>query len=368
MEKGERSLRLGISTVDGIGPRNFQHILEEYGSITSLVNASPERIFASLGQKVTTEILRWRDEYDTYKLPQKLEDLGINFVVFGEENYPELLKEIYDPPTVIYYIGNYDKELISKSISVVGTRKMSSLGREVTERISAGLANEGLGIVSGMAYGVDKTAHETAINNHGYTVAVLGGPVNEPSPIGNTYLYRKITKSGLVISECQPGTLIEKWSFPRRNRIISALTKATLVTEAPIRSGALISAYLALEQNREVFAVPWSLSHVNGAGCNRLIRNSNAKLITSVEEILEDLGLWKDKSEGYKQSHQKINLKLSKLENEIVYVLGSGECGLDSLLDRLEYSVSIVTSAISELEIKGIVARGDDGKIRLTYR
>ncbi len=203
---------------------------------------------------------------------------SIKTIKRGDKDYPESLENISDPPEILYYLGNLS--ILGKNIGVVGTRQITKFGQEVTEKITKELVEEGFVIVSGMALGVDAVAHWTALKNGGKTVAVLGAGVDVIYPRENTHLYNSILEAGgLIISEVAPGRTVQKEMFPARNRIISGLSEAVVVTEAALKSGSLITARLALEQGREVFAVPGS------PGPDYLIEQGASLILKSEDKI-----------------------------------------------------------------------------------
>lgn len=211
---------------------------------------------------------------------------GVKKISLQEKEYPQLLKEIYNPPKALYYQG----QLSAKEkypLAVVGTRKMSAYGRRVTEFLVKELVRRGFTIISGLALGIDGIAHQTALKENGRTIAVLGSGLNNIYPFKHKKLAQKIIQSnGLIISEYSPETRPSKWTFPARNRIVAGLSLGTLVIEAPEKSGALITARFALEQGREVFAVPGDINKNNYQGCHKLIK-MGAKPVTKPEDILE---------------------------------------------------------------------------------
>lgn len=216
----------------------------------------------------------------------------IKAITIKDPEYPKLLKETFNPPTNMYVRGNY-KILNKPGIAIVGTRKNTAYGERATDNIAGELAKSGFVIISGLALGIDTIAHKSALKNNGVTIAVLGSSIDGQSiyPKENLKLAEEIIASGgAVISEYPSPTPPTKYTFPQRNRIVSGLSEATLVIEAPERSGALITARYALEQNREVFAVPGDIFSENSIGTNNLIKQG-AKPITSAKEIISSLGI-----------------------------------------------------------------------------
>jgi len=270
------------------------------------------------------------------------------------KKYPKLLQEIHQPPA-LFIRGNL-KPKHSKAVAVVGTRKMSSYGQQITPKIVSQLVNAGLTIVSGLALGIDALAHKTALKHNGDTIAVLGCGVDDKTiyPRQNLKLAQKIIKSGqgAIISEFAPKTSPRKEFFPQRNRIISGLSLATIVIEAPIKSGALITARLALEQNRDVFALPGSIFWSNSAGCNALIRDSKAKLLTNAQEVINELYL------GQRLNLPQENKKPigdNKKENLILSQLSQDPLHIDKIKQATKMPINELNALLCLMEIKGKV-------------
>jgi len=237
--------------------------------------------FKSIWEKLS---ISQKKNINPYKEWQKIEKQKVDFIIFSENKYPGLLKEISYSPSSFYIKGKIPEE--APCIAVVGTRKVSAYGKLVTEKLVEELVHYNFIIVSGLAYGVDTIAHETALKNQGKTIAVLGSGLNNVYPFSNKRLSQAIAKRGAIISEYPLDAPALRSYFPWRNRIISGLSLATVVIEAPEKSGALITAQFALEQNREVFAVPGSIFNKNSIGTNGLIKQG-AKLVCGIEDILE---------------------------------------------------------------------------------
>ena len=268
-----------------------------------------------------------------------------------DKEYPAILKEIHDPPKELYING----EIISQdkvAVAIVGTRKFTQYGKQVAYDISGGLAKLGITIVSGLARGIDAFAHEAALESGGRTIAVLGSGLDRESffPASNWSLSEKIAKQGAVITEYPFGTRGTNFTFPQRNRIVSGLSLGVVVIEAPEESGALITASLALEQNREVFAVPGNIYEENSQGTNKLIK-MGAKLVTGIEDILEELNLTHLLGE-----EKKINYKPENKEEEIVLsLLSIKPVHIDEIIKQSKMPASSVNSTLMILELKKVV-------------
>jgi DNA processing protein len=294
MEEGEKKYWLAFSLFEGIGPVRFKLLLDYFGSAEKAFNAG-ERQLREIGlpQKTVDKFLIFRKKYNFGSDFVRFSDEGVKAVFSGEENYPDLLKEIDSAPSVLYVKLSERtslKEIFrKKTIAVVGSRKMTPYGDRVTRALVKELVLKNWVIVSGLARGVDRVAHEVALENSGITVAVIGSGLDRVYPPEHKLLAERIVKNkGAILSEFPFGTKLSPANFPARNRIISGLCRGVLVTEAALDSGSLITASLAAEQGREVFAVPGPVNSPLSEGTASLIKKG-AKLVTRVEDILEEL-------------------------------------------------------------------------------
>jgi len=291
MGQEEKKAWVAFSVFQGIGPIRFKLLLDYFGSAQKAFKASEKSLREiGLGEKLVKIFLSFRKNFDGNSYFLRLERLGIIVLLAEEETYPKLLKEIEDRPPVLYVkVKQMDRIFQEKAIAVVGTRKVTDYGRQVTETITQGLVRAGLVVVSGLARGVDKIAHETTINNGGKTMAVLGGGLDLIYPPEHQDLAKRIVESGgAIVSEFPLGTPAVAGNFPARNRIISGLSLGVVVTEAAQKSGSLITASKAAEQGREVFAVPGPITSPLSAGTTELIKKG-AKPVTKIDDILEEL-------------------------------------------------------------------------------
>lgn len=280
-----------FNLIAGIGPQRFKKLAAYFPSWETAWQADTRELLnCGLEEKIAIEIVNRRNQIDPIGEYQKLIDQKINTLIVSQIAYPSLLKEIYDPPAIIYCRGQMPAA-DQIAIGIVGTRKPSAYGQQVATKITGELASQGLIVVSGLALGIDSLAHQSALENDGKTIAVLGSGLGWPEiyPSSNRHLAEKIIVSGgAIISEHPLGIPAQKQHFPTRNRIISGLSAGVLVIEAAEKSGSLITAQQALEQNRDVFAVPGSIYNPNSIGTNNLIK-SGAKLVINAQEILEEL-------------------------------------------------------------------------------
>ncbi|HOH57467.1 MAG TPA: DNA-processing protein DprA [Smithellaceae bacterium] len=279
---------LALMSVEGVGDTLFGPLLERFGSPAAVFSASVHELAGvpKMSKKISQTILAFNDWDGILRQIDGLNKAGIRIVTFLDENYPRHLLNVYDRPVLLYVAGHLHSDDIS--IAIVGSRHASTYGKYTTDRISRELALRGATIVSGMARGIDSCAHRGALAANGRTIAVLGSGLDVIYPPENKKLFEAIVEQGAVISEYPPGTQPLPFHFPARNRIISGISYGVLVVEAGEKSGSLITAKLAMEQGREVFAIPGPIDSASSRGANHLIKQG-AKLIDSVDDILEEI-------------------------------------------------------------------------------
>lgn len=286
--KRKRERLIFLHQIDSITRRTLRKMLQFNPSLEKIFTLSPHELSYRLAiplKRATSIYFDIRDKATINLYKNNLSN--IQTVTIFDQHYPEQLKHIYDPPLVLYCIGNIDLLHTRPAISVIGTRKPSNEGPQKLHFILAPLIYHEWTIVSGLAYGIDRYAHEITLKYNGNTIAVLGSGFHHLYPVAHKELFDKITKEGLVITEYPPHVRARKHHFPERNRIVSGLTGATLVIEAEERSGTNITVELALEQGREVYAVPGSIFCAKTKGCHKMIQEG-AKLVMSAQDILED--------------------------------------------------------------------------------
>ncbi|MBU0975347.1 MAG: DNA-processing protein DprA [Patescibacteria group bacterium] len=348
----DRMLILSLSRVCGLGPISFRNLLKRFYSVQNIFETDVRELEKVVSQNIAREIKSAKLLQETGIFVKDITKLGIEYFTISDENYPKFLKEIHDPPIVLYYRGDFQKISFLRAISVVGTRRCSEYGKLVTKRFVSALAESGFTIVSGLAFGIDKAAHEAALAANGGTVAVLPGGVDKAVPLSNYQIFKKILKNGLIVSEEAMGSKLSSGMFPSRNRIISGLSIGTLVIEAGARSGALITAYQALEQGREVFAVPGDVLREKSKGTNSLIKRGEAKLVQTVDDILVEFGIKNENKMKKKASY-------SSSEKRVIDAIISGYTDVDSVSQYLGTEVSSLLSTISLMEIEGKLAKNE---------
>ncbi len=341
---------VGFSRVPGIGPVRLRALLDHFGDIRQAWGASAATLNAIGFDRRTIESLHSvRNKLDLAKELERVTRLGITVLTWDSSDYPSLLKNIPDPPPVLYVQG----ELLSRdewALAVVGTRRATVYGREATRRLVGALAAGGVTIVSGLAYGIDTHAHQAALEAGGRTIAVLGSGVDIIYPAKNRQLAERIASRGAVVSEYPLGTRPESGNFPRRNRIISGLSLGVLVVEGTRRSGAMITADYAADQGREIFAVPGNISSPNSAGPHQLIQQG-AKLVASIGDVLEELNL----TMVTQQSEAREIIPDNEVEAVLLEQLSSEPIHVDELGRTAGLSISEVSSTLTLMELKGKV-------------
>ena len=343
---------LRLYSIPGIGATRIRNLIAAFGSPKAVLNAPIQRIIRIQGierhiaQRIKEEI---DEQYVQYQLDY-LKKNHIQVLTYWDKEYPVRLKKIYDAPVILFYKGNVSV-LSTDAISVVGTRNPSQYGKMVTEKFCRELINYQLTIVSGLARGVDTVAHRTVVKNNGKTIAVLGCGLDQIYPPENKNLAGQITENGVIVSEYRIGTIPDPGNFPRRNRIISGLSLGTIVTEAGQKSGALITAYQALDQNREVFAIPGPISSRKSDGTNHLIKQG-AKLVQNSEDIIQELE--SQIGNGESAEHQSTIL-LNEFEKTLYEMLSDDPLHIDLLARQCERTTSEVLSVLLTLEIMGVV-------------
>jgi DNA processing protein len=341
-----------LYSVPGIGPGRFRLLVAKFGTVEKVLNAPIQELIRIPGIDKTTA-RRIKQEYDEkfaeFQL-QMLKRTAGRMVTYMHPEYPPLLQKIYDPPVFLFMNGHFTPA-DQLALAVVGTRDPTFYGQQITRTLCRDLCAHGITIVSGLARGIDTIAHQTALQAGGRTVAVLGSGLDTLYPPENKNLARKISQNGAVISEFPFGTQPDAGNFPRRNRIISGLSRGVLVIEAGLKSGALITAFEALEQNRDVFAVPGSVTSPNSAGTNRLIREG-AALVRSIEDIIEEI----DPSLGANLVPVKVHLpELKDHEKEIFRYIQNAPRHIDQIARSANKSPAETLAILLTLELMGYV-------------
>ena len=346
----QRKFWIGFNLVKGIGAVRFQQIQAFFGDL-SVAWQAPAETFKEIGLpgRVLNNLLSLRNEIDLDQVYDSILSSGVTVLTLLDEQYPRLLKEIDQAPPVVYVKGALTPA-DEFAVAMVGTRKVSAYGQQVTRDTSTYLAGHGLTIVSGLARGVDGLAHQHALQAGGRTIAVLGSGVDVIYPPEHRKLAEAIVENGAVISDYPLGTQPEGINFPPRNRIISGLSLATIVVEAGDRSGALITADFAVEQGRDVFSVPGNVFSPASRGTNRLIQKG-AYVMASPQDVLDVLDL--SQIEDYKEARQ--TLPSDTTEANILQVMGYEPIHVDEICHSAGLPVETVSAALTLMELKGLV-------------
>jgi len=364
MEK--RILLLLLTLIPGIGPSRIKAIINHLADITDVLHAEVEELIKipGIGEPLARQIHDYLHQSRTRDAGIKaaeeqiasLHRYSATLLTILDSDYPPLLKEIYDPPPCLFIRGKLPSSKIP-GIAVVGTRKASPYGRECTEMLCRGLVSLGAVIFSGLAYGIDMTAHLAAIENGGETVAVLASGIDFIYTDPQGKLWPKIVAHGALISEEWIGSSLTPGKFPKRNRIISGISAGTLVTESDLKGGALITAANALEQNREVFALPGSIFSKTSRGTNRLIQQGHAKAVMSVEDIVTEL--WPQfenmlSNNAVLSSNDK-EIEFSENERALLQMMKKDPLHIDTLAAETGLDISALLVTLFELEMKNAV-------------
>ncbi|HEV2528110.1 MAG TPA: DNA-processing protein DprA [Thermomicrobiales bacterium] len=352
----ERAAWIGFNLVSGVGPVRTERLLDVFGTLAEAWAAPPERLRTMLDERTLGRLTRVSREGQVHRTIERLDETGIRVVIRTDPDYPERLTEIPAPPPILYLRGDLlaaDRH----AVAIVGTRRMTAYGRDVTARIAAGLAEAGVTVVSGLALGIDGVAHRAALDAGGRTVGVKGCGVNVPYPAAHVRMADEMAGSGAVVSEYAPDRKPEAANFPARNRIISGLSLGTVVIEAPERSGALITVSFALDHGREVFVVPGDVRSEMSAGCNALLRDG-ARPVRSADDILADLNL----AGRHAPVAIQPALPLGDAERTVLDALRAGPMHIDEIAVTLGQPVFQVATQLMMLELDGRV-RNTGGQV-----
>ena len=341
---------VGFNLVKGIGAARLRALLQHFGDVETAWNASPQDLRAAgLGPKLVETFQQVRADVSLERVWERMQHQGIQVLTWEDEDYPSRLKEIDQPPPVLYLRGSLIPE-DEWAVAIVGTRGITPYGRQMTADLASILARRGVTVVSGLARGVDAEAHKAVLAAGGRTFAVLGSGVDHIYPPEHRQLAERILSSGALISDYAPGTPPDGINFPPRNRIISGLSLAVIVVEAGEHSGALITAEFAVEQGREVFALPGNINAPKSIGCNRLIQQG-ARPLLGPDDVLETLDL------ASAQQHRVARLVLPKdeVESRLLAVLSKEPLHVDEIRAQVDMPIEKVSATLALMELKGMV-------------
>lgn len=378
-----------LNAISHIGPVSVRRLLDAFGQDPCrILQASPSELkqVKGIGEKAVDSIRSWKQSFDLSKELQKLEEANAVFIACDEPHYPSILTQLYDPPIGLYQRGHYHLPESQPAIAIIGSRHASLYGLRVARQFAQRLASMGFCIVSGLARGVDTAAHEGALEAGGDTIAVLGNGLDIIYPPENLDLYRRIERNGAVLSEFCFGRRADRQTFPMRNRIVSGLCQGVLIVESDVNGGSMITARFALEQNRQVYAIPGRIDQASSRGCHRLIKEG-ALLTTSVEDILDDLQyrvqqpeLFDNLNPGVAESTAREDADsqaefsetkkrwqtLSGELLELCEVLNrEGALTVDALSDLTSRDVAGIHASLMMLELQKHIVRQFDGTVAL---
>lgn len=359
---------LGLKLICGYSNKLFMSLYNYFGSVEEAWKADLnnfERDFIKIkgfSPVLVEKLIARKKNIDLDKEFEKVLSLGIELITIQSRSYPPLLLEIFNSPPLLFVRGELIKKQ-NRSIAIVGSRRASSYGKLVAEELACDLSERGITVVSGLARGIDSAVHKGALEKEGGTIAVLGCGLDTVYPPENRKLFNDISEKGSVVSEFPLGTIPAQQNFPLRNRIISGLADGVVVVEASEKSGALITADFALDQGREVFAVPGSVKNRQSKGSHKLIK-AGACLIESADDILDELGFKTEKPEDKKNDKPDFSLE----EQMILEILKDESKQIETIVDESRFSAAKVASTLTLLEIRGFLKQ-DTGKnyIRTRY-
>lgn len=348
-----------LSMLPGVGPRTLTLLLECFGDPASVFAASDHQLASiqGVGKKVVAAIRKPDDHVDIELVIQWCARYGVDIITRDNDAYPKSLADLIDAPPILFVRG----ELLAEdelAVAIVGTRHATTYGLKQAEHLAHSLARAGVTVISGLARGIDAAAHEGALAGGGRTIAILGSGHRQIYPSEHEGLADAIAADGAVISEFSPYARCHAGMFPQRNRIIAAMSLATLVIEAPDRSGALITARIAMEQNREVMALPGPVTSRASRGCNQLIRDG-AKLVQTVDDILEELGPMRSPvqtGDGH-EVRNAAELKLNEIERTVLDAIEETSTPIDQVIVNSKLPAHRVIAVISVLEMRRLIRR-----------
>lgn len=360
---------MSLHLASGIGPRLRFALVEHFGSPQRVLQASPAQLMQvrGLGPSLVEAIVAAADSSIAIEEIQKCRKLQVELIDIADSEYPPWLREIADPPAVLYVKGDR-RPIDLLAVAIVGTRHASSYGRRYAEALAAGFAQAGMTVVSGLARGIDAAAHRGALAAGGRTLAVLAGGLSEIYPPEHRELADEIAQRGALISESPLMRKPRRGSFPQRNRLISGLSLGVVVVEAAARSGALVTARHAIEQNRDVFAMPGRIDSSVSQGCHQLIRDG-AKLIQCVDDVINELGPLADQvpTDDGLELRVPSELQLNELERAVLKAIDSDPTTVDQIAERSEVAVHSVLATISVLEMRHLVHRVSGDRVARAF-
>ena len=354
-----REAFIALNMIEGVGPIRARSLLEHFGDATQILAASKSQLLRvrNIGDDTAEKIASWEKSVDLAGELKRISDFGCHVLISADEDYPSMLREIYDPPLVLYVKGRLTAK-DKNGVALVGSRMTTHYGIETARKLAYQLAYVGVTVVSGGARGIDTAAHQGALSGKGRTIAVLGTGINLVAPPENAELFERITANGAVVSQFPFNRPADKQSFPIRNRIVAGMTLGTVVVEANLSSGALITANFATEYGRQIFAVPGRIDSPRSKGCHDLIKKG-AKLCEGVEDILSEFEyLFPSSNRPPTASETGLlpALELNENEQKIFSVVKlDDQTSIDEIIRASSLPSSTVNVALFSLEMKRLV-------------
>lgn len=350
-----REAMVALNMLPKIGPVRVRRLLEGFGTPEAVLGAAKDRLMRvdGIGEETAGILQRWQDHTDPVAELKEAEERGISVVLMEDEEYPTPLRDVYDPPLLLYVWGKIEPR-DRHAIGVVGSRRATMYGKQATKKLSFQLAQSGFTILSGLARGIDTAAHEAAVAAGGRTIAVIGSGLAQLYPPENLALAEKIADGfGAVVSEFPLHTAPDKQTFPMRNRIVAAWGRALLVVECPAWSGSLITANLATEYGRPVYAVPGPIDKPTSAGCNQLIRDG-ATLVADASHLMDDLGELPFATAPALAQVESAP-ELPETEAQVFALIDADEIAIDSLIERSGLPAQVVSATLMKLEMRRLI-------------
>ena len=364
----QRQALLALNALPHVGPVTLRRLMDVFNRDAVAVLSAPRAQLLEvdgIGKKVADTLIDWADRFDLTREVTQMRHTGTRFFIQEDVKYPELLREIYDPPIGLYWQGEYIVD--RPCVAIVGTRRSTLYGRRVAKKIAAELAGLGFCVVSGMASGIDTAAHEGALEVGGKTVAVFGCGLDTIYPSENLDLYQKIVAHGAVVSEFPFGRRADRQTFPMRNRVVAGICQGVVVVEIAASGGSMITARFAGEQGRTLMAVPGRIDQASSVGCHQLIRDG-AIMVTSVDDILEELRYQRTQFPGEESQlnlggEDAAQLQVSEAEQAVLDCFADGEFGLmDDIAERLGKPIAELSGILMSLELKRLIVKRADGR------
>ncbi len=353
-----REALVALNMIEHVGPVRVRQLLEHFGEAPAILQASKPQLqrVQGIGEETAAAIACWESAVDLASELKRISEFGCHIVIQQDEQYPELLRQIYDPPVVLYVKGSLTAQ-DKNAVAIVGSRQTTHYGLEVARKLAYQLGYVGVTVVSGGARGIDTAAHQGVLNTKGRTIAVLGTGINIVFPAENAALFERIAANGAVVTQFPFNRTADKQSFPIRNRIVAGMTLGTVVVEANLTSGALITANFAVEYGRQIFAVPGRIDSPRSKGCHELIKKG-AKLCEGAEDILSEFEYLfpaSNRPPGASETGVLPALTLSDNEQKAYDALSKEESNIDEVIRRSGLPSSAVSVALLGLEMKRLV-------------